>query len=315
MRMWDLKDNAHAEAIEGYIRANKGYYERVPSEHGYGLYRTVLPNDRVRIIINGGGGYGPMWSGFADEGLADAMVHGSFDCAPNAFVLYETAKKIEAGRGVLFLANNFMGDYLNNDMAIELLERDGIKASACYASDDVCSYRGEEKDKRGGLHGIGQLCKIGAKAAKNGLNLCEVTRLVEKGNARMRSISLGIRNAMCFWGEGFSGEEAAFREHFTNVSQTVERCCDILLGEMSEWDRDDIYISLNPFSGVSYTESYVILKYAVAAIEKRHRKIWGCACGNYFDVFQGSGYILSLLACDAELKEYVAPVRACGFVV
>lgn len=81
IRFWNSRESALDEALNGIMRACPGKYTRLPSEYGYGLYRNNLPENQVRIIVNGGGGYGPMWSGFAEEGLADAIVHGNFDSA------------------------------------------------------------------------------------------------------------------------------------------------------------------------------------------------------------------------------------------
>lgn len=315
MRIWNLRETAHEEAIKGLLAANPGKYTRLSTEYGYGIYQNNLPKRQVRIIINGGGGYGPMWLGFADKGLADAMVHGNFDSAPNAYVLYEMAKTIEDGCGVLFLTNHFMGDYLNNDMALELLERDGIKAKACYVSDDILSCVGEAKEARGGLHGIAQICKITSEAAKQGLNLKEVYRLAEKANDRLRSVSVNIRDGKIMFGEGFSGEPAVITGKYVSAGQAVEEACGILLKEMERWEKDSFYISLNAHCGVGYTETLVLLNSAQQELRKRNLHLLGSAAGTYFDVFKGKGFMLSLLACDDELKQLLHPVRGYGFVV
>ena len=41
----------------------------------------------------------------------------------------------------------------------------------------------------------------------------------------------------------------------------------------------------------------------------------GCAAGTYFDVFDGKGCILSLIACDEEMQKYIAPVNGYGYVI
>lgn len=315
MRVWNSRESAHDEALKGMMIANPGKYERLPSEYGYGIFRKNLPEKKVRVIINGGGGYGPMWAGFADDGLADAMVHGKFDSAPNAFVLYEMAKAIEDGAGVLFLTNHFMGDYLNNDMAIELLAHAGIEAKACYVSDDVLSYVGEAKEKRGGLHGIGQICKIASEAAGKGLNLEEVWRLAEKANSRLRSVSINIRDGKVYYGEGFSGEPAVKTSELVSVKEMIREACGILLGELEEWMEDPVYISINPHCGVGYTEGFVLLNSTAEAVKEYGKNIFGCACGTCFDVFQGTGCMISILVCDKELQQYLRVVTGYGFVI
>ncbi|MFV0361547.1 MAG: dihydroxyacetone kinase subunit DhaK [Suipraeoptans sp.] len=315
MRLWNKKDNAPNQALEGIVLANPDKYTRLSSKYGYGLYRKNLPSNQVRIIINGGGGYGPMWSGLADDNLADAMVHGEFDSAPNAYVLYEMAKEIDCGYGVLFLTNHFMGDYLNNDMAVELLEHDGILARACYISDDILSAKGEDKEQRGGLHGIGQICKIAANAAKKKLSLEEIYTLVEKANERLRSVTVNIRNKNMFFGEGFSGEPAVMTMKYSTVAKMIEVADSILLKEMKEWNKDSFYISINVHCSVGHTESFIILNEAVTQLKQKGIEVHGCAVGTYFDVFKGSGCMISFLACDEELQKYLFPVAGYNFTL
>ncbi|MDO4272996.1 MAG: dihydroxyacetone kinase subunit DhaK [Eubacteriales bacterium] len=315
MRLWNSKESAHEEALQGIMLANPGKYTRLPSEYGYGLYRNNLRDGQVRIIINGGGGYGPMWAGFADNGLADAMVHGNFDSAPNAFVLYEMAKAVDCGCGVLFLTNHFMGDYLNNDMAVELLAHDGIPAKLCCVSDDILSCEGEAKEARGGLHGIGQICKICGAAAREGLSLDEIWGLAEKANSRLRSVSVNIREGMILFGEGFSGEPAVKTSPYQSVDQMVREACGILLEEMEQWRDDSFYLSVNSHCGVGYTESFVILNSAVQWLKEQGLKMWGCGAGTYFDVYEGTGCMISLIACDEEMRKYLHPEKGYGFVI
>ena len=170
-----------------------------------------------------------MWAGFARQGLADAAVHGEFNCAPNAYVLYEMAKTIDAGKGVLFLCNHFMGDYLNNDMALELLAHEGIRARACYISDDVCSCIGEEKESRGGLHGIAQVAKLASAAAGRGDSLEQVWRLAKKGNERLRSVTMKVEEeGKLLVGPGFSGEPPVESVPFESADQLVSLAVDRL---------------------------------------------------------------------------------------
>ena len=95
MWIFNSEETALGEALEGMISAEPETYRRLDTKYGYGMFRRDLPPDRVRIIVDGGGGYGPMWAGFARPGLADAAVHGEFNSAPNAYVLYEMAKAVD----------------------------------------------------------------------------------------------------------------------------------------------------------------------------------------------------------------------------
>ena len=89
------------------------------------MKRTPTP-ERVAVIISGGGADGPLLPGFVGEGLADACVIGAPNTAPNAYALYEAGKALGKEKGLLLLYNNFAGDYLNNDMAAEMLGLEGF---------------------------------------------------------------------------------------------------------------------------------------------------------------------------------------------
>lgn len=117
MKLINSVEIALDEMIKGILLAQPQEFERIDNDYSYALIRKKRVADRIRIMVNGGGGWGPMFPGFVGEGLADAMVHGDFNCAPNAWLIYETAYRIHTGKGV------------------------------CYASDDVCSAKGEEKEK------------------------------------------------------------------------------------------------------------------------------------------------------------------------
>lgn len=316
MWIFNSEETALYEALEGIRSAEPGKYGRLDTKYGYGLFCKELADGRVRIIVDGGGGYGPMWAGFAQQGLADAMVQGEFNCAPNAYVLYEMAKTIDAGKGVLFLCNHFMGDYLNNDMALELLAHEGIQAKACYVSDDICSCIGEEKEARGGLHGISQLVKLASAGAAQGLSLEEVYRLVQKGNERLRSVTMKVNEeGEIQVGPGFSGEPPVETVRFESADQLVSLALDRLLSELEAYGTDQVYLCISRLRRMCFTEGFVVLHAAVRYLREKGISVCGSTVGTYFDVFDSNGCMLSLLAVDEEMKAYLGSVSGYDFTV
>lgn len=316
MWIWNSEETALREALEGILYAEPGIYEKLDTKYGCGLFRKHLPEDQVRVIVDGGGGYGPMWAGFARQGLADAAVHGEFNCAPNAYVLYEMAKTIDAGKGVLFLCNHFMGDYLNNDMALELLEHEGIRARACYISDDVCSCIGEEKEARGGLHGIAQVAKLASAAAARGDSLEEVWRLAEKGNERLRSVTMKVEEeGKLLVGPGFSGEPPVESVPFESADQLVSLAVDRLLAELEPYGPKEVFLCINRLRRMCFTEGFVVLRAAVRYLQKKGIAVYGSSVGTYFDVFDSNGCMISLLAVDEEMKACLGNASGYDFTV
>lgn len=305
------------EKLDGIMDARPGELCRVENLHSHTMYQKAIPDDRVQIVINGGGGYGPLFAGFVGEGLAQAVCEGDFDCAPNAYALYDVAKTIHRGKGILFLANNFTGDYLNNDMAQELLRTEGILSEAVYASDDICSARGEPKENRGGLSGIGLLIKAASSAAAAGLPLAEVARIARKANDALRSITVRLNEAMdtMEFGPGFSGEPPAFSAPFVSADDLARRALDCLLGELNGRPSIRYDYIVNRMRDMTYVEGYVLLH----AVKRRLLDLGlpdgHCASGCYFDAFEGKGCTVSLLAADEELARYLAPVQAHDFSI
>ena len=94
------------------------------------LVRIPLDSSRVNLIVSAGGFGAPFPDSMVTcDGMADASVIGGKFAAPSAYDIYEAAKYINSDKGYLLIYNNFMGDCLNNDLAKELMEIDGLKST------------------------------------------------------------------------------------------------------------------------------------------------------------------------------------------
>ena len=109
-----------AQQLEGFLAAYSRLYE--PMSGMKVILRERRREGKVALVIGGGSGHEPLFSGFVGRGLADAAVCGNIFAAPNPAVICETAQRVDNGAGVLFLYGNYSGDKLNFDMAAELLE-------------------------------------------------------------------------------------------------------------------------------------------------------------------------------------------------
>ena len=122
---------------------------------------------KVAIITGGGTGHLPLFLGYVGENLLDGCGVGGVFQSPGAEQIYNVAKQVEAGAGILFLYGNYTGDIMNFDMAAELLEMDGIETAGIVGADDVLS--GPDGAVRRGVAGIFFMYKCaGAMAARMG---------------------------------------------------------------------------------------------------------------------------------------------------
>ncbi|MDC7290025.1 dihydroxyacetone kinase subunit DhaK [Blautia schinkii] len=317
MKLLNSTETALDDMLKGLMLAQPGEFRRIEDEYSYALVRQSLRFGKVQVMVNGGGGWGPLFPGVVGEGLADAMVHGDFNCAPNAWLIYQAAREIEDGKGVFILTNNYAGDYLNNDMAQELLNHENIPSYVCYVSDNVCSARGEGKDKRGGMTGIGLLLKLASALSQEGAELEEITRVVEKANDRLRTIAVCCSEDgdVVEYGNGFSGEPPAFREKYRSADASAQRILDFLLPELEDFRGDSLFLMVNRMKKMSYLEGYVMLNALSGELARRGYSLGGCAVGGYFDAFDTNGCIVSVMACDQELKSCLKPVKGYDFTL
>ena len=314
VRIINEKTAALKEALDGVIAAQPGDFVRPESLYCHSLFKKDIIPDKVQIIIAGGGCTGSLFGGFVGEGLADAVCYGDFDCAPNAYTLYDIAKTVNRNKGVLFLANNFTGDFLNIDMAQELLQDEGIDSRACYVSDDLFSARGEPKENRGGLCGIGLLIKIAAGASKAGFDLNDLYRIVQKANDRLRSVTITLNGDLMEFGAGFSGEAPVIVKEFLNADDLVKNCLGYIMKEL-DYTNPKLYFTVNRFRMMSYMEGYIVLASVKKQLEALSHTVIGCSAGSYFDVFESIGCMISVLAADDELDRYLAPVSGYDFTI
>ncbi len=102
------------------------------------VYRADAPvKDKVAIVSGGGSGHEPMHAGFVGMGMLDAACPGEVFTSPTPDQMYEAAKKVHGGAGVLFIVKNYSGDVMNFDMAADMLKSEGIEVESVIIDDDV----------------------------------------------------------------------------------------------------------------------------------------------------------------------------------
>ncbi|MFR3529019.1 MAG: dihydroxyacetone kinase subunit DhaK [Lachnospiraceae bacterium] len=186
-------DHVVQEMMEGYIGAYGRYFEKHPKVNGVLLKKHR--KNKVALVIGGGSGHEPMFSGFVGKGLADAAACGNFFASPDPNTVYETAKAVEQGKGVLFVYGCYAGDNLNFDMGEEFLNGDGIPTAHVRVWDDVASAPRERISDRRGIAGDVFVVKIAGAACDAGLSLEEVTRITEKARDNTRSVGVATAPA------------------------------------------------------------------------------------------------------------------------
>lgn len=176
------------EMLLGYLAAYKTLYKRIGDINAI-QYRSSR-KDKVALVIGGGTGHEPLFTGYCGAGLADAVADGNICASPNPELIYQTAKAVDQGKGVLFVYGNYAGDNLNFDMAEEICNRNGIKTAHVRNWDDIASAPVERITDRRGIAGDVFIIKIAGAACDAGLPLETVTRITEKARDNIFTIGL-----------------------------------------------------------------------------------------------------------------------------
>lgn len=260
--------------------------------------------NRFAIIISGGGGNGPLFPGYVGAGLADAAVIGAAYAAPNAYGIYEAALKIGEKHGVLLLYNNFAGDYLNNDMARELLEIEGITVEEVVCNDDIATAIDEPKAHRGGRSGIALLIKIAGACADMGMSLQDTAALLREARNRLGSISMHVNFAdkEITYGGGFSGEPGLRNLPLCDPENAVKIALDLLIEDLKPEADEKLYVLVNRLRLTSYADSYIMLKHIKEILSKKHSvsRIRTAAYSNILDIY---GYDISIICMDRRIEQ------------
>lgn len=178
------------EMLAGYAAAFPQYVVPVPG----GVARAdELPKNKVAVINGGGSGHYPAFCGIIGRGFMDATVVGNIFTSPSTDDVYQVAKAVENGCGVLIVGGNYAGDRMNFDLARDRMRGEGIDARTFYITDDVASAPPDEWQKRRGNVGTFTVFKAAGAAAEAGMNMDEILRLTSKCNDRTRTMSVGLR--------------------------------------------------------------------------------------------------------------------------
>ena len=233
------------EMLAGYLTAYRNIYKKVDNYNAF-YYRGHRKN-KVALVIGGGSGHEPLFSGFCGAGLADAVACGNVCASPNPELIKEAAKSVEQGQGVLFVYGCYAGDNLNFDLAEELLQKEGIKTAHVRIWDDIASAPKERIEDRRGIAGDVFVIKVAGAACDAGYDLEEVLRITEKARDRVNSI--GIATLPCTlpgnekptfdlgedemeYGMGIHGEAGIERTKMAPAEVIVERMYTELKKEM-----------------------------------------------------------------------------------
>ncbi len=319
-------DNIVEEMMEGFIAAYHHMYYKHPEVNS--VISRCRRKNKVSLIIGGGSGHEPMFSGFVGAGLADAACCGNIFASPDPKNIYETGKSIDEGKGILFVYGCYAGDNLNFDMGEEFLNDDGIPTSHVRVQDDVASAPKERYEDRRGIAGDVFVVKIAGAACDAGLDLDEVTRITAKARDNTRTLGVATSPAQLpgvdkpifelpegeiEYGMGLHGERGVLRTHWASADELVEKMYEQILEDSDLKAGDEVCVLVNGLGSTTLTELAIAYRKVKHLLDKDGIKVHDTDLNSYCTSQEMGGFSITLFKLDDELKKYYDMPCYCPF--
>ncbi|MEP0520461.1 MAG: dihydroxyacetone kinase subunit DhaL [Hyphomicrobiales bacterium] len=313
-------DDVIDELIDGMVGAHP-HLLSVQGQTGRAIVAKQGPRPgKVGIVVGGGSGHEPAFSGYVGKGLADAAAVGNVFASPSPVQIADAARASNGGVGVLFLYGNYTGDVMNFDMAGEALASEGIIARSVTVTDDVASAGKENLTERRGIAGGFFVFKCAGAAADLNLSMEDVERVAMRANALTRSA--GVALGACSLpqtlrpnfelgddemeiGMGIHGEAGIFRAPMETADAVSDRLMELLLAELGLSEGDEVAVLVNGLGSTSLMELYIIHRRVKERLAEIGVSIYHSWVGNYVTSLEMAGASISILKLDADLKRYL----------
>lgn len=312
-----IVENTVEESLTGYLAAYKKYYQKV-GDYTAIKYRGARKN-KTALVIGGGSGHEPLFIGYCGAGLADAVACGNICASPNPELIYETAKSVDQGNGVLFVYGCYAGDNLNFDMAEELCQADGIKTAHVRVWDDFLSAPKERISDRRGIAGDIFVIKIAGAACDAGLDFDEVVRITEKARDNIYTIGVATApgtlpgndkptftladNEMEF-GMGLHGEPGIERTQMMTADKMVKRMYSEIKKEVNLKAGDRIAVLVNGLGSTPMIELNIVYYNLYKLLKKDELVVYDSEIKTYCTCMEMGGFSITILILDDELIQY-----------
>nr|WP_280712893.1 dihydroxyacetone kinase family protein [Brevibacterium marinum] len=314
-----------ADMSRGFALASSRWVRGVPG----GVVRSTAADEpTVSLVIGGGSGHFPAFSGLVGPGLAHGTAMGNVFASPSTKQIASVARACDQGRGILFSYGNYAGDVLNFDQAQTQLRSEGIDVSTVVVTDDIFSAPVDELEKRRGIAGDLVIFKIAGAAAESGHDLPEVEALARRANQRTRSIGVAfsgctlpgadaplftVPDGQMAIGLGIHGEPGIDEVPLPSAVQLAELLVSRLLAEAPTSSHRVVPI-LNGLGTVKYEELYLLYGLIHPRLAEAGLEVVDPEVGEFCTSFDMAGLSLTLLWLDEDLEPlWSAPCSSAAF--
>jgi dihydroxyacetone kinase-like protein len=314
------------EALDGFVTAHS---QLIALHEPRVVVRRAPAADKVGIVVGGGSGHEPAFSGYVGFGMADAAACGNIFASPPPNVILSAIRAANHGRGVLMAYGNYAGDVMNFGLAMQLAAAEGIDMREVRVSDDVASAPKGDAAKRRGIAGDIMVFKCAGAAAEEGRPLDEVERVATSANVATRS--MGVALSACEVpgsgrptfeladdemeiGMGVHGEPGITRGPLRPADEVAGVLIDTILADVENGARGDVALLVNGLGATAYVDQHILFRAARRALEAKGLHVVRGYVGEFITSLEMAGASITVTLLDDELLALLdAPARTAAF--
>jgi len=249
---------------------------------------------------------------------------GEIFTSPPPLAVFEAARAVNGGKGVLLLLGNYSGDVMNFGLAADMCRDEGIPVEQVIATDDVGSGPKEKASNRRGVVGEFFAWKLTGAKAESGGSLEECKAVAEKVNQRTRT--LGVAIAPCTvpakgtptftladdemeYAVGHHGEPGTAKIKMRSANEITEKMLDDVIKDLPFKSGDEVAVLINGLGGTPPLELYICYRRVKQLLDQVKIKIYKPFVGEFFTALEMAGFSVTLMKLDEEMKKLLdAPV-------
>lgn len=313
--------NAPSTYVDDMLR---GIYAAHPDQVKYAAgdlrcYCTAKKKPgKVAIITGGGTGHLPLFLGYVGDGLIDGCGVGGVFQSPSPEQIYNIAKEVEAGAGVLYLYGNYTGDIMTFDMATDLCDMDDIVCKSIVGADDVNSHA--DPATRRGVAGIYFMYKAAGARADQGGTLDEVLAAAQLAKDNTRTVGFALTPCIIpevghanfelkedemAMGMGIHGEPGVWNGPLKTSREIAEESLKTLLDDMPVPEGGEVSILINGLGATSIEELYILSGDVTDILAQKGIRVYRTLVGEYATSMEMAGASISICKMTDELKAYM----------
>lgn len=310
-------ENVVNEMLEGLVAANPDKLVLIPEKRVI-LRKEKKTAGKVAVITGSGSGHEPDQVFYVGKGMMDAACAGPVFAAPTADAIYEAAKAVDTGAGVVFMVKNYTGDRGQFGMAAEMCEMDDINAKIVISDDDVAVKDSTFTAGRRGVAGAILNYKIVCAKAEQGADIDAVVEMAHRVNANTRSMGFGLtscttpaKGAPTFElgddemevGVGLHGEPGRVRTKLQTADEIVTYITNACIDDLPYKAGDEVAVMINGLGGTPLMEQYIAYNIVAKILAGKGIKVYKSYVNEYCTSIDMAGLSVSLLKLDDEMKE------------